>query len=79
MNKPSFQCNKCEVSSNDLQMIQEGGASYLFCEKCSEKLDGMPTGSIHSCLGSKKETWVARNMRIAKEKRTNGESPWING
>ncbi len=72
--------NKCAKCKGDLaggSIITEGGKSFLFCKTCVDFLQEHPSGhKIHHFLPAEKETWVAKNVREAKERREKGETPW---
>ena len=70
-------CAKCIDESKHGSFFTQGGETYWFCLPCSNVLNEMPTGSIEVFLGpNKKESWVAKNMREARERRARGESLW---
>lgn len=71
------ECVKCGFSSANHSIIVEGGIGYLFCKACANVLESLPTGTIENFVGPKKESWVAKNMREARERRANGESLWV--
>lgn len=73
-----YECAKCDASDDNHIMVVEGGISYLFCKACYEIVESLPTNSIRSFVGPKEETWVSRNIRVAKERRACGESLWLN-
>jgi len=71
-------CAKCKDECKAGSFFTEGGQTYWFCLPCSNVLNQMPTGNVEAFLGpKKKESWVAKNMREAKERRARGESLWI--
>ncbi len=70
-------CSKCKLSSKDGSIRTEGGKVYVFCSSCSYALDQVSFISIGTFLGSRREeTWVAKNMREARERRSRGEFLW---
>lgn len=73
-------CAKCKDDLAGGGVFVESGESFSFCKTCSDLLEKAPTGNtIHDFLGHKKyESWVARNIREARERREKGESPWPN-
>jgi hypothetical protein len=71
-------CAKCEEDADGSTFV-EGGYTFTFCKTCSDILDELDrTGNvIHDFLGSKKKgSWVARNIREARERRARGELYW---
>jgi hypothetical protein len=71
------QCAKCNDEA-DGSMETEGGEVYLFCKACSDLLEKVaPGNTISNFLGrEKKEKWVEKNMREARERRKNGIKLW---
>jgi hypothetical protein len=72
-----YACAKCRLPGD--KMIVEGGVGYIFCKSCGETLEKLPTSTIQGFIGTKKETWVAKNMREARERRAAGKGLWNNG
>jgi hypothetical protein len=52
---------------------------YIFCEHCSKLIDMLPHGTLQIFLGEhNKESWVDKNIREARLRRSNGELLWAN-
>lgn len=69
-------CDKCGRYAKHPFTVVIGGAFYLLCETCETLYDIMPTGAEQDFIPNKKEFWVARNMREARERRAKGISLW---
>lgn len=70
-------CSKC----NDDKIFStqtEAGDFFHFCQACTHALDQMNQGNkINLFLGEeKKESWVDKNMREARERRKKGVMLW---
>lgn len=64
-------CAKCGEDSTT-SIFVEGGETYHFCRICTNIIDELDrTGNvIHDFLGrDKKESWVEKNIREARERR----------
>jgi hypothetical protein len=70
-------CAKCKDTS-DGAIIVEGGKNYHFCNYCYEKIMSAPKNNTHlmDFLSMSKTEWIDRNIKLAKELREKGESPW---
>lgn len=62
----SKKCKICKKMSKDMVYEINGGKVSRCCGPCFEKKE------------KKEESWVAKNIREAKERREKGESPWSN-
>ncbi len=69
-------CSKCNLSTEGGSTLVEGGQEYYFCPTCTKILDSQPNQTMFSFLGPKKESWVARNIREARERRARGQLLW---
>lgn len=69
-------CAKCSDSIEGVNMYVEGGNGYFFCKTCSTILDSNPKENVASFLGPRLETWVAKNIREARDRRARGEGFW---
>lgn len=71
-------CAKCLVCTEKLAAVAGGGKSYLLCKACTDLIESSEGNWIERFHGIKEESWVARNIREAKERRARGESLWVN-
>ena len=69
-------CAKCEGLSELSTHMTSGGVCYILCESCFEQVKDCPTGSLETFMAPKKESWVAKNMREARERRALGKFLW---
>lgn len=68
-----YECAKCKDKIDGNIIAVQGSISYLVCSPCSEKFESLPTNLTVNFFNPNKETWVAKNMREAKERRVRGE------
>jgi len=72
-------CAKCNDVSTGGTIQVEGGTAFSFCKACSHILEHAPTNSLHDFITRDKvESLVAKNMRVARERRARGEFLWKN-
>lgn len=78
------ECAKCKADSEKGIFLAEGGNSYWFCVLCREIIKKNPTNFIQYFLqpdSSKREdismTPEERKMLQARERRAQGNSPWM--
>ena len=69
-------CAKCNDEATS-EIVIEAGEQFQFCTACQRVLKDCPTQTIFSFLGPKRESWVAKNIRMAKERRASGKRLWI--
>ena len=70
------ECARCNESIAEGGFITSGGICYSLCKLCFDIVESSPTGTLESFMGAKKERWVAKNMREARERRAKGHFLW---
>lgn len=77
MSLKKLKCRKCKKKFEKGVIVVVGGENYLFCHDCYEPLKHCSYLTISQFHGAaKKENWLKRRMREARERRARGETLW---
>lgn len=70
-------CDICKKHVKSVSLYVESGKTHKLCLDCEFEIEKTPLGNrINNKINEKKESWVTKNIREAKERREKGERLW---